>query len=245
MDQTAINKIIMDAEAEDPNKKLEKLEKEVQVLKGSIKKLILDIREEMNNADNPFLNIQQLQAPVPAPLPAEMINDGLNEIAMEEPNKEPKKEYPKKSAERIPDPEIKIIEEQKKELEEEKRMLEDMRIRSMAAQQYSACSPRKLDPYTMTQLMEWTRSMLRKNGQERFNDMLEMYVLTGYINEDMKGVINKVAKLMESEPQKVSKKLDIQECVRDLYTLYIILNPKDKEFDSRMLSVLLNSENKF
>ena len=68
MDQSAINKIIMDSSEEDPNKKVEKLEKEVMIIKGSIKKLIVDIREQMNNAENPFLNIQQLQMPPQAPV---------------------------------------------------------------------------------------------------------------------------------------------------------------------------------
>ena len=68
MDQGAINKIIMESSGEDPNKKIEKLEKEVMILKGSIKKLIVDIREQMNNAENPFLNIQTLQMPAQAPV---------------------------------------------------------------------------------------------------------------------------------------------------------------------------------
>jgi Na+/phosphate symporter len=54
MDQSAINKIILDSSStEDPNKRVEKLEKEVMILKGSIKKLVVDIREQMNNAENP------------------------------------------------------------------------------------------------------------------------------------------------------------------------------------------------
>ncbi len=75
MDQSAINKIIMDASEEDPGKKVEKLEKEVMIIKGSIKKLIVDIREQMNNAENPFLNIQQMQMPPQAPIIKEDIDE--------------------------------------------------------------------------------------------------------------------------------------------------------------------------
>lgn len=47
------------------NKKIENIEKELHILKGSIKKLIIDIREEMNNYENPFLNLQQFQVQAP------------------------------------------------------------------------------------------------------------------------------------------------------------------------------------
>ncbi|MCD1296039.1 hypothetical protein CUJ83_13630 [Methanocella sp. CWC-04] len=238
MDQSAINKIIMDAEAEDPAKKLEKLEKEMQILKGSIKKLILDIREQMNNADNPFLNIQQFQAPAATPR-----IDG--EKFLEDTVNDDEEKPVKKSGEMNKEPSTYGFEEDRMEIDEERKMLEDMRFRLReGAGHISYKGSKKLDPFTMTKLMEWTRTMLRKNGQERFNEMIDMYVLAGYIDDDMKNIIQKVSKLMETEPQKVPKKLDIKEYVRDLYTLYVILNPKDTEFDSRMLSVLLNSENK-
>jgi archaellum component FlaD/FlaE len=251
MDQTAINQIIMDAEAEEPSKKMEKLEKEVQILKGSIKKLIIDIREQMSNADNPFLNIQQFQVPAPSPTIKEQeIADEMG-ITPDEEEKNPGGKVgpealgPARALSVKPEAknvDVSAVEVNMDDIESQRKMLEDIRERAKGP--FPAMGSRKLDPYTMTQIMEWTRTMLKKNGQERFNDMLDMYVSTGYISEEIKGVIFKVAKLMETEPQKAPRKLDIRECVSDLYTLYVILNPKDKELDSRMLSVLLDSESK-
>ena len=70
MDQTAMENSAMgnlhEMPAVDSERKIEAMEKELQVLKGSIKKLMIDIRDQMNKADNPFLNVQQLQAPATA-----------------------------------------------------------------------------------------------------------------------------------------------------------------------------------
>jgi hypothetical protein len=54
--------------------KCDRIENEFKVLKGSIKKLIVDIREQMSANENPFLNIQQMmptQTPVISDSPLE------------------------------------------------------------------------------------------------------------------------------------------------------------------------------
>jgi archaellum component FlaD/FlaE len=280
MDQSAINKIIMDSSStEDPNKRVEKLEKEVMILKGSIKKLIVDIREQMNNAENPFLNIQQLQMPAQAPVikedPIELYvpdNPELDEEERESKKRSPKDKKRKKPVEedfedeepeddradrRYPGEEelakpkplqpgfSKRDLEMINEFEEQKKMLEAMKSKTSAAGPASLTGSKRIDPYTMNQIMDWTRMMLRKNGGERMKDLLEMYVSTGYISEETKAIVQRMSKLMESEPTRPPKRLDIKECVSDLYTLYVILNPGDKDLDSKMLTVLLNPEDRY
>jgi hypothetical protein len=120
-----------------------------------------------------------------------------------------------------------------------------MKIKTSAAGPASLTGVRRIDPYTMNQIMDWTRMMLRKNGGERMKDLLEMYVSTGYISEETRAIVQRMSKLMESEPTRPPKRLDIKECVSDLYTLYVILNPGDKDLDSKMLTVLLNPEDKY
>ena len=68
MDESEVQKIIMDSTEPSLGQNFEKMEKEFMILKGSIKKLILDIREQMNSAENPFSNIQMLQMPPPSPV---------------------------------------------------------------------------------------------------------------------------------------------------------------------------------
>ncbi|WP_424357506.1 FlaD/FlaE family flagellar protein [Methanocella sp. MCL-LM] len=308
MDQNAINQIIMDASSEDPTKKVDKLEKEVMILKGSIKKLIVDIREQMNNAENPFLNIQQLQMPATPPVIKEdpiqfemPLKPDLDDEEEEEERPAAKsKKKPKKGKKKAaevddeeeadagdadelsaagsdlrrreqelldreraldkamdkygaasrnedanPDGYSKRDMEVMNEFEEQRRMLETMRNKTRTGGPATLTGSRKIDPYTINQIMDWTRNMIRKNGSERLNDLLEMYVSTGYLSEETKLIVQRMSKLMESEPQKPPKRLDIKECVSDLYTLYMILNPGDKELDSRMLNVLLNPEERY
>ena len=293
MDQSAINKIILDnSTAEDPNKRVEKLEKEVMILKGSIKKLIVDIREQMNNAENPFLNIQQLQMPAQAPVikedPIELdvpenpdMPEGMEGgVKKSDKPKKPKKPKagPGEEEELEPeetagdDPREPMAEDDMdaalpsdeaagpkplqpefsrrdldvmKDFEEQKKMLEAMKSKTIESGPAALTGSKRMDPYTMNQIMDWTRMMLRKNGPDRMRDLLEMYVSTGYISEETKVIVQRMAKLMEAEPTRPPKRLDIKECVSDLYTLYVILNPGDKVLDSNMLSVLLNAEDRY
>jgi archaellum component FlaD/FlaE len=275
MDQSAINKIIMDNAADTPDKKVEKLEKEIVILKGSIKKLIVDIREQMNNAENPFLNIQQLQMPSQAPIvndnpeePDELANSGPED---EEPEaRKPSPKDKKRKKQRSEDLDEDGLEDERgvagnrddedtksgrglskrdlemiSEFEEQKKMLEAMKSKTIEAGPATLNGTRRIDPFTMNQIMDWTRMMLRKNGSERMKDLLEMYVSTGYISEDTRAIIQRMAKLMESEPTRPPKRIDIKECVSDLYTLYVILNPGDKDLDSKMLTVLLNPDDRY
>jgi hypothetical protein len=264
MDQSAINQIIMDNAVDDPSKKVEKIEKEVMILKGSIKKLIVDIREQMNNADNPFLNIQQLQMPQqPSIQHDDFVKPEVPEDSgMDDEEMEGKKPADNKKRKKQPEPMEDESEDESEddrgnrglsrrdleminEFEEQKRMLEAMKSKTSAEGPASLNGTRRIDPYTMNQLMDWTRMMLRKNGGERMKDLLEMYVSTGYISEETKAVVQRMAKLMESEPVRPPKRLDIKECVSDLYTLYVILNPGDKDLDSKMLTVLLNPDDRY
>lgn len=263
MDQSAINQIIMDAASEDPSKKIEKLEKEIMILKGSIKKLIVDIREQMNNTDNPFINIQQLQMPQQAPISEEGL-DKPEDPELDDGEMEEKKPANGKKRRKQPNPEdepgddaednghrdgnrgfSKRDLEMISEFEEQKKMLEAMKSKTSVDGPATLSGTRRIDPYTMNQIMDWTRMMLRKNGSERMKDLLDMYVSTGYINNDTRIIIQRMAKLMESEPTRPPKRLDIKECVSDLYTLYVILNPGDKDLDSKMLTVLLNPEDRY
>jgi hypothetical protein len=59
--ETGAEKVILEVPiAESECDKCGHIEQEFKVLKGSIKKLIVDIREQMNSSENPFLNIQQM-----------------------------------------------------------------------------------------------------------------------------------------------------------------------------------------
>ena len=76
MDQGVINKIIMDSTVVDSGCRCNELEKEFILLKGSIKKLIMDIREKMNESENPFKNLESFNQLVSERIP-ELVPDPI------------------------------------------------------------------------------------------------------------------------------------------------------------------------
>src|SRR5512136_3019355 len=54
VNQSQVDHIITAASEDDPEVKLQNLEREVDLIKTSIKRLLIDIRERMNELENPF-----------------------------------------------------------------------------------------------------------------------------------------------------------------------------------------------
>ncbi|MFA6332663.1 MAG: hypothetical protein WCX22_06925, partial [Methanoregula sp.] len=54
VNQIQVDDIISAASVEDPAVRLQSLEREVDLLKISIKHILMDIRERMNEMENPF-----------------------------------------------------------------------------------------------------------------------------------------------------------------------------------------------
>ncbi|MGA9030216.1 MAG: hypothetical protein WB404_07310, partial [Methanoregula sp.] len=54
VNQAQVDHIITAASEDDPEVKLQNLEREVDLIKTSIKRLLMDIRERMNEMENPF-----------------------------------------------------------------------------------------------------------------------------------------------------------------------------------------------
>ncbi|MDD4256089.1 MAG: hypothetical protein PHP59_12040, partial [Methanofollis sp.] len=55
VNQSQVDQILGAASADDPEVKLANLEREVDLVKVSVKKLLIDIRERMNEMENPFV----------------------------------------------------------------------------------------------------------------------------------------------------------------------------------------------
>ena len=269
-------------------KKIEAMEKELQILKGSIKKLMIDIRDQMNKSDNPFMNVQQLKAPATAQMQnnvndiveAETIEEDpmLSEPMLKEPMikepmlKEPmsmdmafepelikpvvpeKKEIPVMEIPEIPEAHdmkmpstpfrgVKVEAGMLGDIEEPLGMLEAMKERLSEDRCVSGTTDAdRMDPQTIIRLMQWTRTVLMKNGSARFNDLLDAYVSMGYVTEDVKAIIMKMGRLVVPDAEPVPKDMNIKECVGDMYALFMILHPREKELDSRMLSIMLGYE---
>jgi len=67
VNQSQVDHIITAASEDDPEVKLQNLEREVDLIKTSIKRLLMDIRERMNELENPFTLAATGSATAPAP----------------------------------------------------------------------------------------------------------------------------------------------------------------------------------
>jgi len=64
INQSQVDHILSSSSADDPEAKLQALQDEVDLLKKSIKRLLIDIRERMNEMENPFI-VASMQAEEP------------------------------------------------------------------------------------------------------------------------------------------------------------------------------------
>jgi hypothetical protein len=213
-DQSMIDKIVATAESDTIESKVANLEEEVTEIKGSIKNLLMDIRETMGVLENPFQNIQgiaNISGAIINPRPAD---DG-------------KKEDPKKE-------EIKEDEPDDEDLEMEqvpRNPFEDMR---QAVKKLPKRNDSKLiDPLSFYRTIVWSKDMVGKYDHDAIKELIEVFSLLGYIPGDIKDIILKVIEIL-------AKDNNLDDAVMDLYRLYHILNPDDLSLDSKVLDYVLN-----
>ncbi len=253
VDQAVVDEILASAEADTPEGRLEKLEKEIELLKGSIKRLLLDIRETMNNLENPFQNLQGLaesgiaQQPqpiqiIPTPIP-EVKEEKEEERAEEE--KEEKREIEEESREVerqvAADESVTSegIEIQKEVVPEEGGSMQQVVVEDVEGK---AVKERKLDVQvlgtvkydilTLFDLMEWVKGMLEKYDINSLKTMLEVFEVAGYISSEAKEFVGKVADLMAAND-------GFEDMLLELYRLHKIMHPSDTSMDSKLLSLIL------
>lgn len=237
VDQAVVDEILAKAAEDTEEGRLEKLEKEVETLKGSIKRLLLDIRETMNKLENPFVNLQSLaegnivpqSAPqiqiIPAKLPEEKFEDlGKGEeekIGETKQESEQAKEELKKSSEfsKVP------LKEGAMEIQAPKTP-ETQFSRTEGAKG-------KMDFMTLYRLMEWVNGMISRHGYEAFKLALEVFEATRYITAENRELLMRLAE--------ISKLNGARELLIELYKLNKALNPNDKSLDSDLLALLLET----
>ncbi|MDM7919670.1 MAG: hypothetical protein QUS12_10950 [Methanosarcina sp.] len=218
-DQSMIDKIVATAESDTIESKVASLEEEVNEIKGSIKNLLMDIRETMSVLENPFQNIQgiaNISSAIVSPKPAE-------EIPEERP---PKKE------------EVKEDEPEEEDLEVEKvpkNFLED--LKKAAKRQQKRGDSKLIDPISFYKTIVWCKDMAGKYDQDAIKELLEVFTLLGYIPGEIKEIIVKILDIL-------FKNNNLDDAVVDLYRLYHILYPEDLSLDSKMLDHILNEKAK-
>ena len=216
VNQSQVDHIITAASEDDPEVKLQNLEREVDLIKTSIKRLLMDIRERMNELENPFTISATggRGAAIPATGIESSDAEDAKKSAMEareaaldaresqldatqaKMETEPKKEKPP------------VKEEAPAPVNEEKKMLEEQMLAALKAQMtlanhkapLPAVAPAQLNEKLRLQkvykLFKWTHQSVKKFGHDRLEIMLESYRVMGYIPKESTDEIREISRLM-------------------------------------------------
>ncbi|MDD1729529.1 MAG: hypothetical protein LUQ50_10725 [Methanospirillum sp.] len=265
VNQAQVDSIISSASSEDPEIQLLKLRDEVELLKTSIKRLLIDIRERMNDAENPLVQalkgnpVEFVGQHASSPTPMEGYIDDYDE--------EPAVETISESRSMSDEPEIMEsagssgpedggglslgsggnqmagVSSALSSLASEKGMLEALRNQLFTEpahhDQTRPKRPReKVKIQKVFSLFEWTSSNVKRYGHDRVDLMLESYKEMGHISDDHCKQVKDIARLMAPSIGEVHE-MKADEFVLALYELNRILQPEDPGLDRDMLDVLI------
>jgi hypothetical protein len=245
---------------EDQEIKIQNLEREVDLLKTSIKRLLMDIRERMNEMENPFViasmpggrayaqDLKGFQKSLDGTR-----NTGLNgkEAALN--SYDARLNVPMEKAERQnPEPEKTSPPSYTNQSITahaglDHRIIDDQLVAQFKAQatgvRTGAQSPlpvygEKFRLQKVYKIFEWTRQAVRKYGHDRLEIILQSYKTMGYISKDSLDEIREVAKLM---PASLGDEHEVSpdEYVSELYMLNRIITPEDISLDRDMIELMM------
>jgi hypothetical protein len=260
VNQAQVDHIISTASADDPEVRLLKLQDEVDLLKTSIKRLLIDIRERMNDLDNPFnvtsIGVSQDTLLNKAPVLKEA-SDAVTSAAgalkstsgMKDTEHQAETELhptagpytesvqgnmppagPNSVSGKIPDDDLMRV------IKSRLSGLPDARESSLTAS--SGIIDGKVRLQKVFRLFEWTTKNVRQYGHDRVDLMLESFRAMGYITSDSCALVKDIARLM---PNTLGEQHEIhaKEYVTELYELNHILNPGDLSLDRDMIEVFM------
>jgi hypothetical protein len=214
----------------DMDVKLLKMQEEMDLLKTSIKKLLIDIRDRLNEKDNPFLH------PGINYNSGNLFEDGKGEGAGEEATEEALDgETPGEEAE---EPGEKPLSASKSVQEELANMLRGNGkippLGSIASQK----AGEKLRLRKIHRLFGWTSKIINRYGHDRLEILLQAYVSMGYLTDEMAGQIREIGRLLPASLGELHV-IGPDEFVSELYILNRILDPRDNTLDEDMIEVLM------
>jgi len=264
VNQSQVDHIITAASEDDPEVKLQNLEREVDLIKTSIKRLLMDIRERMNELENPF-TLTAVAGGIPGQNPSSADADAgeakrsaleAREAALDARESQmdatkSKNETDKinadasKESEKVPSP-VTHYDTERKILDEQ--MLAALRNQNIAPAHtnHSAKSGilpiapvnEKLRLQKVYKLFKWTNQSVKKYGHDRLEIILGSYQAMGYITKDSCEEIREISRLM---PANLGEEHEVgpDEFVAELYALNRILAPTDTSLDRDMIEVMM------
>ena len=253
VNQSQVDHIITAASEDDPEVKLQNLEREVDLIKTSIKRLLIDIRERMNEMENPF-TIAGTGVPT-GPSAAAVETDVAQKTAMEAREaaleaRESQLEAAKakmefdKAKDKFPVAPERVPAEDNRQMIDEQ-LLSVLRSQERIPQRPAfiphppvAPTSEKLHLQKVYKLFKWTQQAVKKIGHDRLEIILESYRAMGYITKESCDEIREISRLM---PANLGEEHEVgpDEFVADLYALNRILSPNDTSLDRDMIEVMM------
>ncbi|MDG6256119.1 MAG: hypothetical protein QCH35_00815 [Methanomicrobiaceae archaeon] len=249
INQAQVDHIISTASADDPEVQMQRLQDDVDLIKKSIKKLLIDIRDRMNELENPFV----LGANLPG-APAQHSHTQSGEKTKEStPAEELEPEVPaQKTVQQSPQiaalgpvqelhahaPPMGIGAGQ---LAADEQLLHSIRQQLEKEHTPAPAASEKLRLHKIHRLFDWTGRMVKKYGHDRLEIMIESYTAMGYISKDACAQIKEITRLMP-ESLGESHEISSNAYVSELYVLNRILDPGDQSLDRDMIEVLMDKQ---
>jgi hypothetical protein len=255
VNQSQVDHIITAASEDDPEVKLQNLEREVDLIKTSIKRLLIDIRERMNEMENPF-TIAGTGVPAgssAAALEVEVAQKSAmeaREAALEARESQLEAAKAKMEYDKAKDKFPVTPERVSPPHEDNRHMIDDQLLSVMRSQagtpqkavfvSHTPVAPtsEKLHLQKVYKLFKWTQQSVKKIGHDRLEIILESYRAMGYITKESCDEIREISRLM---PANLGEEHEVgpDEFVADLYALNRILSPNDTSLDRDMIEVMM------
>jgi hypothetical protein len=259
VNQSQVDHIITAASEDDPEVKLQNLEREVDLIKTSIKRLLMDIRERMNEMENPFTIVALDRAGGGAAAGQGAVSDTSTDVDDAKKSAMEAREAALDARESQLDAtkaKMETIEKDKKEQVpaktepapvEEKKILDEQMLAALRSQMGMPHKPapaaqpsanEKLRLQKVYKLFKWTSNSVRKFGHDRLEIMLESYRVMGYISKESCDEIREISRLM---PANLGDEHEVgpDEFVSEIYALNRILIPNDTSLDRDMIEVMM------
>ena len=265
VNQAQVDSIISSASAEDPEIQLLKLRDEVELLKTSIKRLLIDIRERMNDTENPLVAalrgqpVDRVGSHNPTPMDT-YVDDYDDDLDVEDENngdggkKMEDDDFMSVDSDDVVSSggAVSSVSSAVSSLSAERDMLESLRNQLFSSSGSFSGSrgneptskPKKRPKVKIQKvysLFEWTSANVKRYGHDRVDLMLESYKEMGHISEEHCKQVKDISRLMAPSIGEVHE-IKADEFVLALYELNRILQPDDPALDRDMVSVLIDKK---
>jgi hypothetical protein len=245
-----IEEIIVAASVNDPVVRLQSLEHEVMLIKSSIKKILMDIRERMNELENPLV--------ISPSTGLESRKKTDNQVTQAKQSaleaREAALDLRESRLELLKDKfEIKTLVEMntRKNLQD---LLPEVPVHSMPDESPAtgidmsglsghSCSlplhaKETLPLQKSFHIFCWTQRGVKKFGHSRLETLVESYRVMGYISKQTVDEVRQISCLMSGNIRE-EYEISPEDFVYEIYTLVRILSPHDTSLDRDMIEVMM------